>query len=99
MIGACLLLMKVEVSEVNKLAGEMADILFRVQRETGYTFTVEEAYSAMSLTVREAEISGKGDGYVPILLEKELRGLAMRKQIDCVGRVAKCVKCVTAAHA
>lgn len=85
MTGASLLHMRAEVVGVNEIASAMADILFQVQREAGHTFTVDEAWEVMTHTVRKARINGKGDDYIPILFENELRDFLMRKYINILG--------------
>ena len=95
MTGASLLHMRAEVVGVNEIASAMANILFQVQRETGYIFTVDEAWEVMTHTVRKARMNGKGDDYIPVLLENELRDFLTRKQINLLGRLNECARSVT----
>lgn len=95
MTGASPLRMRTEVIGVNETAKAMADVLFQVQRETGHTFTVDDAWEVMIHTVRKARMNGKGDDYIPVLLENELRDFLMRKQINLLGRLNECARSVT----
>ena len=70
-----------------KIAEVMVDVLYQVQREVGYTFSFDEVYAMAVQTRRKVDLNGKGDDYVPILFENELRDLVMRNRINLLGRV------------
>lgn len=68
---------------------ELADVILEVQRRTGYRFDVVDAYEIARNTIHKAELNGKDESYVPILLENELRDFLMRKQINVLGKWRK----------
>ena len=74
-------------------AKELADVIFDVQRRTGYRFDVTEAFEIARYTIRKAELNGKDETYIPILLRNELEDFLMRKQINFVGRMNQCANC------
>ncbi len=74
----------------SKMAEAMVDILYQVQREVGHTFSFDEVYATVVQTRRKVDLNGKGDDYIPVLLENELRDFLMRKQINLLGRLNEC---------
>ena len=82
-----------------KIAEAMVDILHQVQREVGYTFSFDEVYATAVQTRRKVNLDGKGDDYIPVLFENELRDLVMRNQINFLGRLNECAKSAIVAHA
>lgn len=77
-----------------KMAEAMVDILYQVQREVGRTFSFDEVYATAVQTRRKVDLNGKGDDYIPVLLENELKDLVMRNQINLLGRLNECAKFV-----
>lgn len=73
-------------------AEELADIVFDVQREYGYRFDLMEVFEIARHTIRKADLNGKDESYVPILLKNELKDFLMRKQINFLGRLNQCAK-------
>ena len=74
---------------------ELAGIVLEVQHRLGYKFDLMEVFDIVRYTVRKADMNGKDESYVPILLENELEDFVMRKQINFLGRVNECAKCAT----
>ncbi len=66
---------------------ELADVILEVQRWTGYRFDVVDAYEIARHTIRKADLNGKDESYVPILLKNEPEDFLMRKQINFLGRL------------
>ena len=58
-----------------ELTPELAEIVAKVQEQTGYIFCPVETADILAYTHRKCEINGKGEDYVPILFENELRDL------------------------
>lgn len=69
------------------IAEAMVGVLYQVQREVGYTFSFDEVYDTAVQTRRKVNLNGKGDDYVPILFENELRDLVMRNRINLLGEL------------
>jgi len=67
-------------------AEELADVILEVQRRAGYRFDVVDAYEIARHTIRKADLNGKDESYVPILLKNELEDFLMRKQINALGK-------------
>lgn len=84
-----------------RMIDELADALFRTQRDTGHAFTFEEIRSTIVLTTRKAKMNGKGDDYVPVLFENELRDLVMRNRINVFGEMEgkSCARSAIMSHA
>lgn len=81
------------------IAEAMVDVLYQVQREVRYIFSFDEVYGTAVQTKRKVDLNGKGDDYVPILFENELRDLVMRNRINLLGRLNECAKSATMSHA
>lgn len=77
-----------------KMAEAMVDILYQVQREVGHTFSFDEVYATVVQTRRKVDLNGKGDDYISVLFENELKDLVMRNQINLLGRLIECAKFV-----
>lgn len=77
---------------------ELADIVFEVQSKTGYRFDINEVFEIARNTIRKADMNGKDESYVPVLLKNELEDFIMRKRINFWGRVNECAKFVDTAH-
>ena len=71
---------------------ELVDILVDVQRRLRYTFDLVDVFDILRYTIRKCEVNGKGEDYVPILFENELRDFVMRKQINMRGRMNLCAR-------
>ena len=73
-----------EKSSVNSPSGLQA---------VSYThlFRLEDIHTALQYTERKAKLNGKGDDYIPVLFENELRDFVMREIINTRGRMNKCV--------
>jgi hypothetical protein len=72
-------------------ADEIRCIVVNVEVETGLTFRLEDIHTALQYTERKAKLNGKGDDYIPVLFENELRDFVMREIINTRGRMNKCV--------
>lgn len=68
-----------------KIENQMVDVLFSVQRKTGYKFDPDEVYEIARYTLRKCQVNGMGDDYAPILFENELRDYLSRKAINMKG--------------
>lgn len=68
-------------------ADELVNIVYSVQRQAGYRFDLMEVFEVIRHTVRKAELNGKSENYIPILLENELRDFVMRKRINERGKL------------
>ena len=66
---------------------ELMDIILEVQEKAGCWFSAEEVCEITQYTIRKAELNGKDESYVPILLENELKDFLMRKKINLFGRL------------
>ena len=70
---------------------EIQNIVSDVEHKTGWKFEPKEIDSILSFTKRKVELNGKGDGYIPILFENELRDFVMRKIVNRLGSANRCV--------
>lgn len=77
-------------------ADELFDIVEDVQGRIGYIFSAQEVRKVLAYTKHKCEINGKGDSYVPILFENELRDHVMRLTINTMGEINRCAKYATA---
>lgn len=82
-----IVLMKPNMKEM-----EAFNLVERVQREFNTTFTIQEIVNITWLAKRKCEINKKGEDYIPLMLENELRNLAMRNIINGSGGADKCVR-------
>lgn len=71
---------------------ELVDILFDVQHRLRYTFDLTDVFNILRYTIRKCEVNGKGEDYVPILFENELRDFVMREEINRRGRMNLCAR-------
>ena len=71
----------------------LADIAVAAQRRSGGDLDLMDVYNVLRYTIRKAKLNGKGEDYVPILFENELRDFLMRKEINRIGRKNQCVTC------
>ena len=78
-------------------AEKLYGIVQKVQRETGYNFSVDEIAKVYVYTVRKCEVNGKGSEYVPILFENELTDSLTRLEINRMGEFNRCARFATAA--
>lgn len=74
---------------------ELADIAMAAQRRMGPDLSLVDVYNVLRYTIRKAELNGKGDDYVPVLFENELRDFAMRKEINRIGGLNLCAGSAT----
>jgi hypothetical protein len=51
-----------------------------------------EVYEIAKSTIQKAELNGKDENYVPILLRNELEDFLMRKRINDTGRRNECAR-------
>ena len=58
----------------------------RVENETDYQYDDEEIGKVYEHTLRKCEINGKGNEYIPILFENELKDYIIAKAINLKGR-------------
>lgn len=75
---------------MEKLIEELTDILFDVQKRFRYTFDLMDVYDILKHTIRKCELNGKGEDYIPILFENELRDFLMRDAINLRGAMNRC---------
>ena len=71
----------------------LADVVFDVQQRTGYRFDVNEVFEIAKHTIRKAELNGKDESYIPLLLKNELEDFLMRKRINLIGGMNRCANC------
>ncbi len=64
---------------------QIMQIVKEVQQKVQYIFTVNEVEDILSHTRRKCEVNGKGEPYVPILFENELRDYVARERINLFG--------------
>lgn len=74
---------------------ELADIAIAAQRRAGADLDLMDVYNVLRYTIRKAELNGKGDDYVPVLFENELRDFLMRKEINRIGGMNQCARYAT----
>lgn len=74
---------------------ELIDIVMRVEMDTGYEFSTQETLDTLEYSERKAMLNGKGQDYIPILFEDELRTLVYAKAINFLGRINRCANCAT----
>lgn len=72
---------------------ELAGIVLEVQHRLGYRFDLMDVFNIIRHTIRKADLNGKDESYVPLLLENELEDFVMREHINYLGRVNECAKC------
>ena len=65
---------------------ELGNIVVDVQNETGFWFDVDDMVAIFQHTIRKADLNGKDEAYVPLLLRNELEDHAMRERINAIGR-------------
>ena len=82
-IGAWKARMKVEVKTMS--FEQIMQIVKEVQQKVQYVFTADEVQEFLAYTRRKCEVNGKGEPYVPILFENELRDYVARKRINLMG--------------
>lgn len=73
----------------------VVDIAMAAQRRMGPDLSLVDVYNVLRYTIRKAELNGKGDDYVPVLFENELRDFAMRKEINRIGGLNLCARSAT----
>ena len=64
---------------IENISNELASTAERV---VGITFDPEVIYKVIRYTVRKCELNGKGEDYIPVLFENELRDYLMRREIN-----------------
>lgn len=89
-IGALKALMKVEVKTMS--FEQIMQIVKEVQQKVQYIFTADEVQDVLAYTRRKCEVNGKGEAYVPILFENELRDYVAREYINFMGRMNRLKK-------
>lgn len=65
---------------------KLVDIVFDAQTRLRYKFDLMDVFNILRYTIRKCEANGKGDDYIPLLFENELRDHVMREQINEMGR-------------
>lgn len=70
------------LDEWPELTPELAEIVAKVQNDTKYVFCPYEIADILAFTRRKCKINRKGDDYVPLLFENELRDYLMREAIN-----------------
>lgn len=74
---------------------EIQSIASGVEEKLGWVFTPEEVEDVLKYTVRKATLNHKGEDYIPILFENELRDSVMRAAINYMGRKNLCARNAT----
>jgi len=69
------------------LLTKMNCIVADVEKKTNYIFDEAEKIDVLIYTIRKCELNKKGEDYIPILYENELRDFVMRKVINLYGRM------------
>ena len=72
-------------------------IVVGVEAKTGWTFRYKDVCEILQYTERKARQNGKGQDYVPILFENELRDFVTRSVINAKGRLNECARFADAA--
>ena len=57
-------------------------IISDVQETLDYHFSPKDAEEILNHTIRKAQVTGKGIGYIPVLFENELKDFVMRTEIN-----------------
>ena len=78
---------------------ELGDIVVDVQNETDFWFDVDDMVAIFQHTIRKADLNGKDEAYVPLLLRNELEDHVMRERINAIGRRNLCARSVCTALA
>lgn len=76
---------------------EIRRIVVGVEANTGWTFRYKDVCEILQYTERKARQNGKGQDYVPILFENELRDFVTRSVINAKGRLNECARFADAA--
>lgn len=78
---------------------ELGNIVVDVQNETGFWFDVDDMVAIFQHAIRKADLNGKDEAYVPLLLRNELEDHVMRERINAIGRRNLCAQSVCTALA
>lgn len=70
-----------------KLQEALADAVLAAEMKTGRHFDFDTVYEVMKYSVRKLEVIGKGEDYLPLLLETELCDHVMREEINRRGEL------------
>lgn len=73
---------------------EIRRIVVGVEAKTGWTFRHKDVYEVLQYTEQKARQNGKGQDYIPILFENELRDFVTRSVINAQGRLNECARFV-----
>lgn len=73
---------------------EIRRIVVGVEAKTGWTFRYKDVCEILQYTEQKARQNGKGQDYVPILFENELRDFMARSVINAKGRLNECARFV-----
>lgn len=76
---------------------EIRRIVVGVEAKTGWTFRYKDVCEILQYTEQKARQNGKGQDYVPILFENELRDFMTRSIINAKGRLNECARFADAA--
>lgn len=71
---------------------EIQSIVSGVEEKLGWVFDPEDIENVLEHTIRKAALNHKGEDYIPILFENELRDSGMREAINYIGRMNRCVR-------
>lgn len=74
---------------------EIGRIVAGVEVKTGWTFCLEDVNEVLQYSKQKARSNGRGDDYIPVLFENELRDFVMRETINSIGRERLCAKFAT----
>ena len=83
-----------QINSINKswLFQEIRRIVVGVEAKMGWTFRHKDVCEILQYTEQKARQNGKGQGYVPILFENELRDFVTRSVINAQGRLNECAR-------
>lgn len=65
-----------------RLEDALSDAVLAAELKTGRHFDFDTVYEVMKYSVRKLGVIGKGEDYLPLLLETELCDYAMREEIN-----------------
>ena len=71
---------------------EIRRIVVGVEAKMGWTFRHKDVCEILQYTEQKARQNGKGQGYVPILFENELRDFVTRSVINAQGMLNECAR-------
>ena len=70
-----------------KLQDALADAVLAAELKTGRHFDFDTVLEVVTCSVRKLKVIGKGEDYLPLLLETELCDYVMREEINWRGEL------------